>query len=310
MFQLWLDRSTACSSDALLPNAPVGVSFRNCDRRFQGKFRGPGRMAAYRIACKRNKAVQDTQMNSGIKSDPDAEVHSLLNLQSHVLERIFVRLHLTDLARCCQVSKSLQSLVQQEGVWQSLCADAFPNFSTAELSKWINPNPLPERQYPFQSPQQRTQPLSQISKVPQTYRSVVSSTFLNKSYSWLLSHRQLHIFCSCRQLYPVLKQLQTLIGIWSEKNRPALYVFDWGYRCVEGRKLRYDVPGQEPFAEPFQQVGPGLNASVQHVDSTHCLLTVQTGTPRSPITKAVQAATAVAVGGIPIPKRVSNLTDA
>ncbi|KAL0055873.1 hypothetical protein WJX82_005292 [Trebouxia sp. C0006] len=144
-------------------------------------------MAAYRIACKRNKAVQDTQMNSGIKSDPDAE----------------------------------------------------------------------------------------ISKVPQTYR----------------------------QLYPVLKQLQTLIGIWSEKNRPALYVFDWGYRCVEGRKLRYDVPGQEPFAEPFQQVGPGLNASVQHVDSTHCLLTVQTGTPRSPITKAVQAATAVAVGGIPIPKR-------
>ncbi|KAA6426488.1 MAG: hypothetical protein FRX49_03598 [Trebouxia sp. A1-2] len=35
----------------------------------------------------------------------------------------------------------------------------------------------------------------------------------------------------------------------------------------------------------------------------HCLLTVQTSTPRSPITKAVQAATAVAVGGIPIPKR-------
>ncbi|DBA75977.1 TPA: F-box only protein 31 [Trebouxia sp. C0005] len=232
-------------------------------------------MAAYRIACKRNKLVQETQTNCGMSSDPAAEVHSLLSLQNHVLERIFVRLHLTDLARCCQVNKALQSLVQQEGVWQSLCADAFPNFSTAELSKWIIPNPLPESQYSFQSP---TQLLSQTSKGPQTYR----------------------------QLYPVLKQLQTLIGIWwhdKKSDKPALYVFDWGYRCVEGRKLCYDVLGQEPFAEPFQQVGPGLNASVQHVDSMHCLLTVQTSTPRSPITKAVQAATAVAVGGIPIPKR-------
>ncbi len=106
----------------------------------------------------------------------------------------------------------------------------------------------------------------------------------------------------------MLKQLEPLTGIWRHDrhiDKPALYVFDWGHRCVTGRKLCYDVPGQEPFADPFQQVGPGLNASVQHVDHMHCLLTVQTGTPRSPITKAVQAATAVAVGGIPIPKRVS-----
>ena len=274
-------------------------------------------MAAYRIACKRNKIVQDTQMISGTTSDPAAEVQSLLNLQNHVLERIFVRLHVTDLARCCQVSKSLQSLVRQEGVWQSLCADAFPNFSTAELSKWIIPNSLPERQYSFQSPQQTPQLLSQTSKGPQTYRSVggllpFEQVLFKGLFAQPTSAAQ---FCSCRQLYPVLKQLQTLIGIWrhdtrSNKNRPALYVFDWGYRCVEGRKISYDVPGQEPFAEPFQQLGPGLNASVQHVDSMHCLLTIQTGTPRSPITKAVQAATAVAVGGIPIPKRVSNLIDA
>jgi len=161
MFQLWLDRSTACSSDALLPNAPVGVSFQLWLGDSRQIFRGQG-------------AWQLTGL--------------------HVLERIFVRLHLTDLARCCQVSKSLQSLVQQEGVWQSLCADAFPNLSTAELSKWINPTPLSESQHPFQSPQQTTQPLSQISKGPQTYRSVVGCSFLKKSYSWLLSHRQLHIF--------------------------------------------------------------------------------------------------------------------
>ena len=160
----------ACSSDALLPNVRCWRFFRNCDRQFQGSIRGPGRMAAYRIACKRNKLVQETQTNCGMSSDPAAEVHSLLSLQNHVLERIFVRLHLTDLARCCQVNKALQSLVQQEGVWQSLCADAFPNFSTAELSKWIIPNPLPESQYSFQSP---TQLLSQTSKGPQTYRSVV-----------------------------------------------------------------------------------------------------------------------------------------
>lgn len=106
----------------------------------------------------------------------------------------------------------------------------------------------------------------------------------------------------------MLKQLEPLIGIWKHDrnaDKPALYVFDWGTQCVEGRKLCYDLPGQEPFVEPFQQVGPGTSGSVQHVDSMHCLLTVQTGTPRSPITKAVQAATAVAVGGIPIPKRVT-----
>ena len=110
-----------------------------------------------------------------------------------------------------------------------------------------------------------------------------------------------------RQLYPVLKQLEPLIGIWKhERNteKPALYVFDWGTHCINSRKLCYDLPGQEPFVEPFRQVGPGKSGSVQHLDSTHCLLTVQTGTPRSPITKAVQAAAAVAVGGIPIAKRV------
>jgi len=161
-----------------------------------GGFLGPGRMAAYRIACKRNKSVQDTQMKSGINVDPAAEVHSLLTLQNHVLERIFVRLHLTDWARCCQVSKTLQSLVQQEGVWQFLCADAFPNFSTAELSKWINPAPLPESHYPFHSPQQTTKPLSQTSTGPQTYRCVVGCCHFNNSCPkvWLLSHRQLHIF--------------------------------------------------------------------------------------------------------------------
>ena len=114
---------------------------------------------------------------------------------------------------------------------------------------------------------------------------------------------------ACRHLYPVLKQLEPLIGIWKHDrnaDKPVLYVFDWGTQCVEGRKLCYDLPGQEPFVEPFQQVGPGTSGSVQHVDSMHCLLTVQTGTPRSPITKAVQAATAVAVGGIPIPKRVTT----
>ena len=113
--------------------------------------------------------------------------------------------------------------------------------------------------------------------------------------------------CKCRQLYPVLKQLQALVGVWrnvKHTDKPALYVFVWGHCCAEGKKLCYDLPGQEPFAEPFQQVGLGHSASVQHVDHMHCLLTVQTSAPTSPVTKAVQAATAVAVGGIPIHNRV------
>lgn len=114
----------------------------------------------------------------------------------------------------------------------------------------------------------------------------------------------------CRQLYPLLKQLEALIGIWRHSKRsdkPALHVFVWGDCCAEGKSLRYDTPGQEPWPEPFQQVGPGHSASVQHVDSMHCLLTAQTSKPQSPATKAVQAATAVAVGGIPTSNRVCLL---
>ena len=113
--------------------------------------------------------------------------------------------------------------------------------------------------------------------------------------------------CIHRELYPVLKQLDGLIGVWrhsKQTDKPALYVFVWGHCCAEGRKLCYDLPGQEPFSEPFQHIGPSHNASVQHVDSMHCLLTVQSSTQHSPVTKAVQAATAVAVGGIQNSNRV------
>lgn len=264
-------------------------------------------MAGYRIACKRNKAVQNVHMAASIESDPAIEMLSLLNLQQHLLERVLVRLHVTDLARCCQVSRTFQSAVNQEGVWQFLCATTFRDFSTTELRDWINPPQQSNGRYSSQFPHQATNTSLQTSRGPQTYRSALMLQLC--CFAWLLHHRQLHsVSYSCRQLFPVLKQLEPLIGIWRHErkaDKAALYVFDWAHRCVEGRKLCYDVVGQDPFVEPFQQVGPASNAQVQHVDSMHCLLTVQIGTPRSPITKAVQAATAVAVGGIPIPKRVS-----
>lgn len=259
------------------------------------------RMAAYRAALDRVKAAQEHQMPSVSKSETAEEAHTLLTLQNHVLERIFVQLHLTDLARCCQVCKHLQSLVEQDSVWQALCTGAFPKFSTLELRGWINPTSLSNgrSQYDLWTPDT----VASSSQAPRTYRSANPRSRLTLL---VFRYKPTHSYL-CRQLYPVLKQLEPLIGIWKyDKNadKPALYVFDWGNCCVEGRKLCYDLPGQEPFVEPFQQVGPGKRGSVQHVDSMHCLLTIQTGTPRSPITKAVQAATAVAVGGIPIPKRV------
>ena len=114
---------------------------------------------------------------------------------------------------------------------------------------------------------------------------------------------------TCRQLYRVLKHLEPLIGIWkcpSASAKPALYIFSWGPGCISSRKLSYDVPGQDPFVDPFHQVGPGHSTTVQHLDEAHCLLTVQVESARSLVPKAVQAATAVAVGGIAIPKRVCH----
>ena len=263
-------------------------------------------MAAYRIALNQIKAAEQYRMPPVGLSETVEEGHTLLTLQSHVLERIFLRLHLTDLARCCQVCKDLQSLVQQDSVWQSLCSTAFPTFTALELKQWTNPTVQPGGWHRALEGAREPRFSSQVtgesgSLNPTTYRS--AQVYHPRPLSVLPAYSS----SGCRQLYPILKQLQPLIGIWKHDKRsgkPVLYVFDWGTQCVEGRKLCYDLSGQEPFVEPFHQVGPGTSASVQHVDSMHCLLTVQTGTPRSPITKAVQAATAVAVGGIPIPKRV------
>ena len=97
------------------------------------------RMAAYRIALDRSKVEEQYRMPPVDKSEIAEEAYTLLTLQNHVLERIFVRLHLTDLARCCQVCKGLQSLVQQDSLWQSLCSTAFPTFTALELKQWINP---------------------------------------------------------------------------------------------------------------------------------------------------------------------------
>ena len=109
----------------------------------------------------------------------------------------------------------------------------------------------------------------------------------------------------------MLKHLEPLVGIWtcdSMSAKPALYIFSWGPGYISSRKLSYDVPGQEPFVDPFYNIGPGHSTVVQHVDGAHCLITVQTEGCRSPITKAAQAATAVAVGGIAIaiPRKVGT----
>ena len=73
--------------------------------------------------------------------DSASETCPLLNLQSHVLERILTRLHITDLARCCQVSKGMRFMVHQEGVWQSLCTSSFPTLDRSQLRGWITPSP-------------------------------------------------------------------------------------------------------------------------------------------------------------------------
>ena len=100
-------------------------------------------MAAYRIALNRSKAAEEYRMPPVDNSETAEEAYTLLTSHSHVLERIFVRLHVTDLARCCQVCKSLQSLVQQDSVWQSLCTAAFSTFTAPELKQWIAPTVLP-----------------------------------------------------------------------------------------------------------------------------------------------------------------------
>ena len=154
----------------------------------------PLRMAAYRIALSRNKAFEQDRMFLVDSTESAEEPYTLLTLQNHVLERIFLRLHLTDLARCCQVCKGLQSLVQQDSIWQSLCTAAFPTFTALELKQWINPTVRPSvwqrasegfRELPPRSPASS----SSASLRPTTYRSEKPS--LSVSHSHLThSHMQ------------------------------------------------------------------------------------------------------------------------
>lgn len=101
---------------------------------------------------------------------------SLLTLQNNVLEHILLNLHLTDLARCCQVSKGLQRIVQQDEIWQLLCAKNFANLSTAALRQWMRHRTIPAA--PGLSQQSGSIAVALPSKVSDaiaSYRSVSAS---------------------------------------------------------------------------------------------------------------------------------------
>ncbi len=133
-------------------------------------------MAAYRIALSRNKALEQDRMPLVDSSEAAEEPYTFLTLENHVLERIFLQLHLTDLARCCQVCKGLQSIVQQDSIWQSLCTAAFPSFTALELKQWINPAVRPSARQPasdgFREPSPTSLSSSSVSasQRPTTYR--------------------------------------------------------------------------------------------------------------------------------------------
>lgn len=262
-------------------------------------------MGVWLGADKRSKFTTPAQM----LADDDASVAavanatSLLSLQNNVLEHILLKLHLTDLARCCQVCKGLRSIVQQEDIWQLLCTNSFPSLTCIELKQWLHLKGFPVVARPPQQSPNTSAAQSRQNDHITTYR------YEAVAYDMLCEPQRFHrqVATPCRGLYRVLKHLEPLVGVWKCENasaKPALYIFSWGAGHMHSRKLSYDVPGQEPFVDPFYQIGPGHSSNVQHVDKTHCLLTVQTEGCRSPITKAVQAATAVAVGGIAIPRKV------
>ena len=78
--------------------------------------------------------------------------NSLLTLQNNVLEQILLNLHLTDLARCCEVCKGLKSIVQQDEIWQLLCASNFPSLSAVDLKQWLRSSSIPAAPASCQKP--------------------------------------------------------------------------------------------------------------------------------------------------------------
>ena len=99
---------------------------------------------------------------------------TLLSLQTNVLEHVLLSLHLTDLARCCQVCKGLRSIVQQEDIWKLLCANAFPSLTCPELKQWLHIKSFPvASRVPQQPP---TSPaIGRPSDNVATYRSLILS---------------------------------------------------------------------------------------------------------------------------------------
>ena len=109
--------------------------------------------------------------------DSASDTCPLLNLQYHVLERILTRLHITDLARCCQVSKGMRSVVHQEGVWQSLCTSAFPTLDRSQLRGWITPSPGQSKVYSDQKSRLDSPQLLRQTSDPHSYRYIYACTY-------------------------------------------------------------------------------------------------------------------------------------
>lgn len=78
-----------------------------------------------------------------VSNGPPPSTTSLLSLQTNVLEHILLRLHLTDLARCCQVCKGLRSIVQHDDIWQLMCTNRFPSLTCTELKQWLRVKAFP-----------------------------------------------------------------------------------------------------------------------------------------------------------------------
>ena len=94
-----------------------------------------------RTPCKFESMPVDAECS--VSNGPPTSATSLLSLQTNVLEHILLSLHLTDLARCCQVCKGLRSIVQQDDIWQLLCTNRFPSLTCTELKQWLRVKAFP-----------------------------------------------------------------------------------------------------------------------------------------------------------------------
>lgn len=285
--------SSACCVPKALDVVTAGgrkVSCRPMRNRIQHtcgvcRFAHACSMAAYKTRLSPSVPRSSAQPRTAdpISAPPTTSepAQTLLSISADACEAVLSHLNAAELCQCQLVCKALREAACSDSLWRGLCQRTWQD---ADAAAWLTPGP---------------------SAMPASFRISGSRRDSSSSSSSSLASSSLCLagqFTSCRQLYPVLLQYHSVVGVWRTANgvEPSLFLFRWGHGCIEGTRLTYEMDISSPTASLVVSIGGGSSdAWIKDLADDECTLAIPppASLHRSP-SEAAQAAAAVAANRV------------